>query len=402
MRAFDVVWGSTKGRAVIQNNYVDVTDVVITSGESRIRTAGRFSIGYPRADGGEEIDARIEILKRPVADLRHAFTLDDYNLDGTLTGEFHVNGKYLTPYGFGRMEIADGVAYGEPFESVTAGVRLEGDGARLENIQAIKGGGRGTGAAFVGWNGTYSFNFDARSIPVESLAAAKNSPRPIAGLLDFTAGGSGTFDSPRYDVRGTVRDLFVADEGIGQIVGNLSIDNELMTVRLEAASPRLAVSASGRIALTPELDSELTISVSDTSLDPYVRAFQPQLSPYTTAVASGSIRVVGELANIDHLLVDATVERLDVRLFDYALRNARPIRHRARSSRRARHRHAHRRAGHAARRVGSGQPPRFTHRDSHHGRCQPRGAAGLSSPTCGARAWPRSRPRSKGRSRIPP
>ena len=57
-----------------------------------------------------------------------------------------------------------------------------------------------------------------------------------------------------------------------------------------------------------------------------MRAFQPQLSPYTTAVASGSIRVVGELANVDHLLVDATVERLDVRLFDYALRNARPIR----------------------------------------------------------------------------
>jgi len=325
IRAWDVVWGSVKGAAVIQNSYVDVSDVVITSGESRIRTTGRFSMGYPRSDGGEEINARVEIRKRPVADLRHAFTLDEYNLDGTLSGEFDINGKYLAPFGLGKMEITDGVAYGEPFESVTAGVRLEGEGARLENIQALKGGGRGTGAAFVGWNGTYSFNFDARSIPAESLAAVKKSPRPIAGLLDFNAGGSGTFDSPRYDVRGTVRDLFVADEGIGQIVGNLSIDNELMTVRLEAASPRLAVSASGRIALTPELDTELTINVSDTSLDPYVRAFQPQLSPYTTAVASGSIRVVGELANVDHLLVDASVERLDVRLFDYALRNARPI-----------------------------------------------------------------------------
>ena len=325
MRAWDVVWGSITGGAVIQNNYVDVTDVVITSGESRIRTNGRFSIGYPRSDGGTEIDAQISIVGRPVADLRHAFRIDDYDVDGTLNGEFHVNGRYLTPNGLGNMEITDGVAYGEPFESVTAGVRLEGDGARLENIQALKGGGRGTGAAFVSWNGTYSFNFDARSIPVESLAASKKSTLPVAGLLDFTAGGSGTFDAPRYDVRGTVRDLFVADEGIGEIVGNLSIDDKLMTVRLEAASPRLAVSASGRIALTPELDAELAISVSDTSLDPYVRAFQPQLSPYTTAVVSGSVRVVGELANIDHLLVDATVDRLDVRLFDYALRNARPI-----------------------------------------------------------------------------
>ena len=326
MRAWDVVWGAVTGGAVIQNSYVDVSDVVIRSGESRIRTTGRFSIGYPRSDGGEEINAQIDIRGRPVADLRHAFTIDEYDVDGTLSGEFDINGKYLTPYGLGKMEITDGVAYGEPFESATAGVRLEGEGARLENIQVTKGEGRGTGAAFVGWNGTYSFNFDARSIPVESLAAAKKAPRPIAGIIDFTAGGSGTFESPRYDVRATVRDVFVADEGIGQIVGNLGIDNDLLTVRLEAASPRLAVSASGRIALTPELDTELTITVSDTSLDPYVRAFQPQLSPYTTAVASGSIRVVGELADVDQLLVDATVDRLDLRLFDYALRNARPIR----------------------------------------------------------------------------
>ena len=44
----------------------------------------------------------------------------------------------------------------------------------------------------------------------------------------------------------------------------------------------------------------------------------PQLSPFTTAVASGSIRVVGELADVDHLLVDGTVDTLDMRLFDYA------------------------------------------------------------------------------------
>jgi hypothetical protein len=326
IRAWEVVWGAVRGRAVIQNSYVDVSDVVITSGASRIRTAGRFSMGYPRSDGGEEIDARVEITSRPVADLRRAFTLDDYDLDGTLSGEFQIYGKYLAPFGFGRMEITDGVAYGEPFESTTAGVRLEGEGARLENIQAIKGGARGTGAAFVSWNGTYSFNFDARSIPLESFAAAKRSPLPVSGLVDVNAGGSGTFESPRYDVRGTLRDLFVADEGIGQIVGNLSIDNDLMTVRVEAASPRLAVSGTGRIALTPELDTEFSILVSDTSLDPYIRAFQPQLSPYTTAVASGSIRVVGELADLDHLLVDATVDRLDMRLFDYGLRNARPIR----------------------------------------------------------------------------
>ena len=326
MRAWDVVWGAVRGDAVIQNSYVDVKDVTITSGASTIKTAGRFSMGFPRRDGGEEIDARIEISRRPVADLRHAFNIDDYDVDGTLSGEFHVFGNYLTPLGFGRMEIADAVAYGEPLESASASVRLEGDGARMENVQITKGGGRGTGAAFIGWNGTYSFTFDARGIPVESVAAGKGLGLPLAGVLDFTTSGSGSFDAPRYEVKGTLRDLFVADEGIGQVVGDINVNGELMTLRLEAASPRLAVSVAGRIALTPEKDADVTLTVADTSLDPYVRVFLPQLSPYTTAVASGSIRVVGELNDIDHLLVDVTVDQVDMRLFDYALRNARPIR----------------------------------------------------------------------------
>jgi hypothetical protein len=326
MTAWDVNWGSARGTAVIENAYTDVKDVVITSGESTIRADGRFSLGYPRRDGGEEINARVTIVNRPIADLKHAFLLDDYRVEGLLSGEYHLFDKYTTPLGFGNMTIVDGVAYGEPFERATAAMRFEGTGVRLDNIEVLKGSGRGTGAAFVGWNGTYSFNFSGRQIPLESVAAVKASPAPVSGFLDFTAGGSGTFDNPRYDVRGSMSDVFVGDEGVGQISGDISIRGEVMTVEVEAASPRLAVSGAGRIALTDEMDAELSLRISDTSLDPYVRAFNPQLSPFTTAVASGSVRVVGELANIDHLLVDGTVDSLDVRLFDYRLRNATPIR----------------------------------------------------------------------------
>ncbi len=61
-------------------------------------------------------------------------------------------------------------------------------------------------------------------------------------------------------------------------------------------------------------------------MDPYVRALEPRLSPFTTAVASGTIRVVGPLADMDRLAIEATVEALDMRLFDYRLRNAAPLR----------------------------------------------------------------------------
>ena len=327
MRAFDVVWGSVTGRVVIENSYADVSGAVITAGDSVIRTDGRFSIGFPRRDAGEEINARIRLSRRPLAHLRHAFELDDYDIDGLFSGEFHVFGAYLTPFGFGQMTIAPGTAYGERFETATSAVRLEGDGVRLDSLEIVKASGRASGAAWVGLNGTYSFNLDGRGIPVETVAMVTSSTTPpLSGRLDFTAGGSGTFERPRYDVRCTISDFFVGDEGVGQVVGELNINADLLTLKLEAASPRLAVSGAGRIALTPDMDAELMFTVADTSLDPYVRAFNPQFSSFTTAIASGNVRVIGQLANIDELLVDATVDRLDLRLFDYRVRNASPIR----------------------------------------------------------------------------
>jgi hypothetical protein len=326
MRAFDVVWGSVNGDAVIESSYADVSNVVIGAPGSTMHVDGRFSLGFPRRDGGEDINARIRVIRRPLTDLRHAFELDDYAVDGMLSGDFHVTGGYTMPYGTGQMAVVDGVAYGEPFDTATSAVTMEGEGVRLDSLQVVKTGARATGAAYIGLDGTYSFNLDGRGIPIESIALMRSETMPpLTGRLDFSAGGSGIFEKPRYDVRATMNDLFVGDEGVGQVSGEMSINGDLLTLKVEAASPRLAVSGSGRVALTPGMEADLSFSVADTSLDPYVRAFNPGLSPYTTAIASGNVRVLGQLANIDELVVEATVDRLDLRLFEYQLRNAEPI-----------------------------------------------------------------------------
>ena len=51
-------------------------------------------------------------------------------------------------------------------------------------------------------------------------------------------------------MKARVDDLFAGEEGIGQLTGRLSLRGELLTPTIEAASPRLSVSGSGRLALT--------------------------------------------------------------------------------------------------------------------------------------------------------
>ncbi|HTM03558.1 MAG TPA: translocation/assembly module TamB domain-containing protein [Vicinamibacterales bacterium] len=325
MNAFDVDWGSITGNAVIENSYADVKDIVVRSGDSTMNVDGRFSLGYPRRDNGEEINAHIRIANRPVVDLRHAFELDDYNLDGLLTGDFNVTGHYEMPVGTGTMQITNGVAYGEPFATASAGLTFEGDGVALNNIQIAKGTGSARGSAVVRWNGTYSFSIDGRDLPLESLSVTSKSPLPISGLVDFSAGGSGAFSMPVYNVHARIRDVFLKDEGVGLIVGDIGIEGNVLTLNFDATDAlRLSVHGSGRVALDDALDTDVTFTVTDSSLDPYVRAYDPRLSPFTTAVVSGSVHVVGSLADIDNLVVDTVVDKLDARLFDYELRNPCP------------------------------------------------------------------------------
>ena len=326
LRAFDTLWGTGSAQIVVENKYVNVKDGIVRAGNSEIRADGLFALGYPREDRGEEINARIRVARRDLDSLRHAFGIDAYPVSGLLSGEFHLTGEYERPIGFGAMTVNDGVAYGEPFQEATSALRFDGTGVRLDNLSLAKDTGTVTGAAYIGWDSTYSFNASGRRIPVERLAFLTYPRAPLSGLAEFTATGSGTFESPRNDFKFRVNDLFVGEEGVGQVSGTLALRGAELSGEIDAASPRMALTGTGRIALTPQSDAELTFRFHDTSLDPYVRLFVPKLSPFTTAVVSGAIRVVGELADVDHLVVEGTVDSLDMRLLDYGVKNAAPIR----------------------------------------------------------------------------
>src|SRR5262249_28669858 len=160
---------------------------------------------------GEEIDARIRVVRRDLNSLRHAFSIDDYPVAGLLSGEFHLTGSYLRPVGFGGMTIDRLVAYGEPFGPLSASLRFQGGGVRLDGITIEKDIGSISGAAFVGWDGTYSFNVDGRRIPIESIERLRFPKAPLTGLAEFSANGSATFEMPRNDFRFRVNDLFIGD-----------------------------------------------------------------------------------------------------------------------------------------------------------------------------------------------
>lgn len=328
LRAWDVLWGRGRADVSIENSYISVSNSVFGDGVARLVANGKYSFGFPRADGGEEIDARITAERWPLTDWRHFFELDDWPVEGTLFADVRIYGRYQGPEGFGLLRVVPGTAWEETFESFTCRLTFEPEGMRVEGAEVTKSTGFVRGAAYIGWPptkegwGTYSFTFDGEKIPVEALVSFTVPNANLTGVLNFTMQGSGSTEHPRYEWDGTIADLFWGDEGIGQATAHMVIEEEIVRIdRLDVASDRLSVSGSGQVAMNDVYDGDLSLRFNETSVDPFLRFLAPQLSPYTQAVVSGAVRFRGQLANVSRLGVDVTIDKADLKLFDYTLSN---------------------------------------------------------------------------------
>jgi translocation and assembly module TamB len=335
MHAWDVDWGLASGEIAIENGYMDLVNGVITyPGAGRVETKGRFALGYPRADGGEEINADIRVENMPLKPLKKAFDLEDWPVTGTVaSASMHLEGKYEQPGDAGRLgslKIVDGTAWDEPFEVVNSTLVFEGNGGlRLRAMRMEKAGAMITGDAWVSWEeNAYSFSAQAEGtgVPVDKLATFQVPRAPLTGQLTFTAEGTGSFDSPTWTVTGQIADLYAGGEGVGSVAGRIRMVNEALQIDVDVQSVnRLNVNGHGVITLDDQYDATLNLRFTDTSIDPYLKFVTTEM-PYTKAIVSGKLAVSGPLKDPARLDASALVDKADLTLFAYALSNDGDIR----------------------------------------------------------------------------
>ena len=208
------------------------------------------------------------------------------------------------------------------------------------------------------------------------MASSSGTP-PLSGRLDFTAGGSGTFDRPRYDVRGTISDLFVGDEG--DRPGGRRNQHQR---RLDDAEARGRLAASCGVGLRPDrADARHGRRAVVQRRRHVARSVRPRVQPAALAVHDRDRqrqhprgRAAGQHRRAAGGGDGRSARPPAVRL-PAAERHAHS--HRARSPHCARRRDAARRRGDAARHQRHGRPSRRADRRPRHRRRRPRHPSGV-------------------------
>lgn len=329
MWAWKETWGHATGDVVVENSYLTVTNGVVTHPSGgRVLTSGTYSLGYPRSDGGDEINATIRAEHMPLTPLKNAFTLKDWPIEGELeAADLQLTGAYEKPSGKGTMRLGPGTAWDESFDSATGDLQFEGDGSlRLRNIAIAKGVGKVTGNAWLSWAGeVFSIVADGSGLQIEDLSSFKIPRAPLTGALSFTANGSGPFDSPVWVIKDIlVPDLYAGGEGIGVLRANVGFERNVLTIKdLVASSPiadRLQIGCHGSLAMSAPQDANLFCDFTNTSFDPYLKFVGTDL-PFNKAIASGSVTFAGPLRDTSKFRVTARLTDAKLTLFNYGLRN---------------------------------------------------------------------------------
>ena len=329
MRAFKVLWGAGTGDIAVENNYLHLTNgrVEYAAGGGRVTIpSGRFALGYPRADGGEEINASIRVENMPMRPLKEAFTLTDWPVEGTVElAEMTLTGHYEKPAGAGQMKIVNGTAWEEPFDMVTGRLDFKGDGSlEVNEMRMSKSGGEMRGNAVVDWaDNTYGFHAETEGpgIPMQALRNFEVEQAPLTGQLTFVADGAGSFDAPTWTIAGNIQDLYAGGEGIGPVRARLAMAGDVLRIEeLVADSDRLHVFGGGTIRMNDARDANLTFTVANTSIDPYLKYIARDF-PYSKAVVGGTLTAVGPLAVPKELSVKVTATTANLTLFAHLIQN---------------------------------------------------------------------------------
>ena len=185
-------------RIVVENSYVTVTRRLDPASATRRSAPTDSSRSATRGATAAKRSTRASAsTRRDLDSLRHAFEIDDYPVSGRLTGEFHLTGEYERPIGFGAMTIERGHGLRRAVREGHGVAAVRRDGRPARRRHARQGGGTITGAAFVGWDCDL---FVQRRRPPHSGGPDRRVRLPAAAArpasIEFTAGGSGTFDEP--------------------------------------------------------------------------------------------------------------------------------------------------------------------------------------------------------------
>jgi translocation and assembly module TamB len=322
------------GNVALASDHVQVRDGRLDRGSSQIL----FNASAPLVDGSipntAPINASAELRQWDAKDLLAWLKLS-YPLSGAVRGAVTAGGTLAEPAARGSLEIVNGEAWGETFDSLAANIVWAGSRFDANNIRAARKRSRVTGSfQFNNDTSAYTFQAAGSNFALQDFPHLQRASLKLTGLADFQASGSGVWDAHRIAPNGratlAVHEITVNGEATGAVTGSVEADGQRALFLFRAtpvqASPQAAgsltasVTVSGQVTLQEPYAFESKTTVAAMDLDPLLQQWlEGRITAHSHFTGEASLR--GDLQHLEKTSGSVEMTSLDIGLENVDLRN---------------------------------------------------------------------------------
>jgi translocation and assembly module TamB len=278
-------------------------------------------------DDGMAMDAKAQLANAQVVDvLQIAGQHGKVPLTGTMALNVHAAGALKSLSGGGHVAVANGVAYGEPYESAVADLTVQGKLIEASNV-VLKAHGMqiaGNGGYDMG-NEHLHAHVEGRNILLSKFVTVQNAKTGADGVVSVVADANGTMTQPGLKANLTVARATYRGQGIGEAAIEAHSSGETVYVTANSTLVGAKVDATAQARLTGDYPAQAKLTIAGLDIGKPLTMFGPG-NMKAQSMINGVATVNGPLKTPQALSGEAELSPVEVKLEGVELKAAEPLR----------------------------------------------------------------------------
>jgi translocation and assembly module TamB len=311
-----------------------VADSTITQGSAILHLAGSFK---PRTvyvhrqptylwDNGTAVNVKVQLGNASVVDLLTiAGQQQKIPVTGTIALDANAAGTLAALNGGGTVSLLNGVAYGEPYESVDVAATVTG-----HQIESSRATVKLHGMTIAG-NGGY--NLDSQrfhghvqgdNLRISKFTTVQKMNLNADGVVSLVADANGTVTEPGLKAHVQLTDVVAQGKPVGQATIDAHSQAKTVFYTLRSTLVGAQVAADGQTGLTGDFETQAKLTLAGLDIARPLALFQPG-TPVASSDIGGVITVSGPAKNPVALVGNATFSAFSVTAQGITLKTNEPL-----------------------------------------------------------------------------
>lgn len=233
-------------------------------------------------------------------------------LTGTANITAHATGTLRSLSGSGNLTLTNGVAYGEPYQTLAVDVSAQGTQINATRVLLQ--------AHDMQIHGSGSYNLATRRITahvngndlrLSKFQLVKNEDLNADAVLSLSADANGTLQQPNLHAQLQLANITVQGNPLGQLSLTANSTGSTLNYQMQSTLVGANIAANGQTSLLGDFQTKAEVKLSGVDIANAVALFAPGSIKASSQIA-GEITVAGPLAKPEQLTASAELTTFDI------------------------------------------------------------------------------------------